>query len=136
MYPVINPQLISAGCWDRRECGTLLFWPAPGRDGKIPTLIIHIQGRQNNFEPQDFIHREGVCHRDLKPENILLDAAGTLKISDFGLAAVYKLKESGKTRQLDGLCGSLPYMAPEVCYIYKFSGCTHSMIPGSLPNTV
>ncbi|KAG1719656.1 kinase-like domain-containing protein [Suillus lakei] len=64
----------------------------------------------------DFIHREGVCHRDLKPENILLDAAGTLKISDFGLAAVYKLKESGKTRQLNELCGSLPYMAPEVHY--------------------
>lgn len=64
----------------------------------------------------DFIHREGVCHRDLKPENILLDAAGTLKISDFGLAAVYKLKESGKTRQLDELCGSFPYMAPEVHY--------------------
>ncbi|KAG2047184.1 Pkinase-domain-containing protein [Suillus hirtellus] len=64
----------------------------------------------------DFIHREGVCHRDLKPENILLDAAGTLKISDFGLAAIFKLKESGKTRQLNGLCGSLPYMAPEVHY--------------------
>lgn len=64
----------------------------------------------------DFIHREGICHRDLKPENILLDVAGTLKISDFGLAAVYKLKESGKTRQLTELCGSLPYMAPEVHY--------------------
>ncbi|KAG2134161.1 kinase-like domain-containing protein [Suillus bovinus] len=64
----------------------------------------------------DFIHREGVCHRDLKPENILLDVAGTLKISDFGLAAVYKLKESGKTRKLNELCGSLPYMAPEVHY--------------------
>lgn len=68
----------------------------------------------------DFIHREGVCHRDLKPENILLDAAGTLKISDFGLAAVYKLKESGKTRQLDELCGSFPYMAPEVHYLTPY----------------
>lgn len=64
----------------------------------------------------DFIHREGVVHRDLKPENILLDAAGTLKISDFGLAVVYKLKETGKTRQLNELCGSHPYIAPEVHY--------------------
>lgn len=136
MYPIINPQLISAGCWDRRGCGTLLFWPAPGRDGKIPTPTIHIRGRQNIFESQDFIHREGVCHRDLKPENILLDAAGTLKISDFGLAAVYKLKESGKTRQLVELCGSFPYMAPEVCHIYTFSDCTHNMISGSLPKTI
>ncbi|EGO19687.1 hypothetical protein SERLADRAFT_453634 [Serpula lacrymans var. lacrymans S7.9] len=62
----------------------------------------------------DYIHSQGVCHRDLKPENLLLDAAGTLKISDFGLSAVYKLKESGKTRTLSERCGSLPYIAPEL----------------------
>ena len=64
--------------------------------------------------PKEYIHSEGICHRDLKPENILLDAAGTLKISDFGLSAVYKLKESGKTRLLNERCGSMPYVAPEV----------------------
>ncbi|KDQ55379.1 hypothetical protein JAAARDRAFT_159379 [Jaapia argillacea MUCL 33604] len=62
----------------------------------------------------DYIHRQGVCHRDLKPENLLLDAAGTLKISDFGLSSVFKLKESGKTRLLTERCGSLPYVAPEL----------------------
>ncbi|KAI0643986.1 CAMK/CAMKL/CHK1 protein kinase [Trametes meyenii] len=61
-----------------------------------------------------YIHGEGVCHRDLKPENLLLDAAGTLKISDFGLSAVYKLKETGRTRMLNERCGSLPYLAPEM----------------------
>ncbi len=63
---------------------------------------------------QQYLHDEGVCHRDLKPENLLLDAAGTLKISDFGLCAVYKIKETGKTRVLNERCGSLPYIAPEV----------------------
>ncbi|KAF8959862.1 kinase-like domain-containing protein [Flammula alnicola] len=61
-----------------------------------------------------YIHSQGVCHRDLKPENLLLDAAGTLKISDFGLSAVFRLKESGKTRTLTERCGSLPYVAPEL----------------------
>ncbi|RDX49474.1 CAMK/CAMKL/CHK1 protein kinase [Lentinus brumalis] len=61
-----------------------------------------------------YLHDEGVCHRDLKPENLLLDAAGTLKISDFGLCAVYKIKETGKTRVLNERCGSLPYIAPEL----------------------
>ncbi|KAF9482952.1 CAMK CAMKL CHK1 protein kinase [Pholiota conissans] len=61
-----------------------------------------------------YIHAQGVCHRDLKPENLLLDAAGTLKISDFGLSAVFCLKESGKTRLLTERCGSLPYVAPEL----------------------
>jgi len=63
----------------------------------------------------EYIHAQGVCHRDLKPENLLLDSAGTLKISDFGLSSVYKLKDSGRTRTLTERCGSLPYVAPEVC---------------------
>jgi len=63
---------------------------------------------------QNYIHSQGVCHRDLKPENLLLDAAGRLKISDFGLSSVFKLKDSGKTRMLTERCGSLPYVAPEV----------------------
>ena len=37
-----------------------------------------------------------------------------LKISDFGLCAVYRVKETGRTRMLSERCGSMPYLAPEV----------------------
>ncbi|KAF9521194.1 hypothetical protein BS47DRAFT_1335310 [Hydnum rufescens UP504] len=60
-----------------------------------------------------FIHGIGVCHRDLKPENVLLDAHGQLKLSDFGLCSVYRHK--GSERHLTERCGSLPYIAPELC---------------------
>jgi serine/threonine-protein kinase Chk1 len=35
-------------------------------------------------------------------------------VSDFGLAAVWNIQASGKTRKLTDVCGSLPYIAPEV----------------------
>jgi len=50
---------------------------------------------------------------DLKPENILLDGNGNLKIADFGLAVLFQYK--GKYRESTSVCGSPPYVAPEVC---------------------
>lgn len=60
----------------------------------------------------EYLHSRGVAHRDLKPENLLLDAHDNLKISDFGMATVFRYQ--GKERLLDKRCGTLPYIAPEV----------------------
>ncbi|KLJ11286.1 serine/threonine-protein kinase Chk1 [Blastomyces silverae] len=59
-----------------------------------------------------YIHSKGVAHRDIKPENILLSADGNLKIADFGLATLYEYR--GETKLSSTLCGSPPYIAPEV----------------------
>jgi serine/threonine-protein kinase Chk1 len=59
-----------------------------------------------------FCHSKGVAHRDIKPENLLLDGDGNLKIGDFGLAALFE--HDGKYRTLTNVCGSPPYVAPEV----------------------
>ncbi|XP_076651707.1 serine/threonine-protein kinase grp [Halictus rubicundus] len=60
----------------------------------------------------EYLHTKGVAHRDLKPENLLLDENNNLKISDFGMATIYRLQ--GKERCLEKRCGTLPYVAPEV----------------------
>ncbi|KMQ93264.1 serine threonine-protein kinase grp-like protein [Lasius niger] len=60
----------------------------------------------------EYLHSRGVAHRDLKPENLLLDDSDNLKISDFGLATIYRMQ--GKERLLEKKCGTLPYVAPEV----------------------
>jgi serine/threonine-protein kinase CHEK1 len=59
-----------------------------------------------------YMHSKGVGHRDIKPENILLSGSGNLKIADFGLATLF---EYNGTRKLSTtMCGSPPYIAPEV----------------------
>lgn len=38
----------------------------------------------------EYLHNKGVAHRDLKPENLLLDEHDNLKISDFGMATMFR----------------------------------------------
>ena len=57
-----------------------------------------------------FAHKTGVVHRDVKPANIMVDANGSLKILDFGIA---RIAESAGMTQAGMLIGSLNYMSPE-----------------------
>jgi serine/threonine-protein kinase len=54
-------------------------------------------------------HRSGVIHRDVKPGNVMLTRAGTVKITDFGIA---RIDQSQRTRT-GVLVGSPGYMSPE-----------------------
>ncbi|NUN70185.1 MAG: serine/threonine protein kinase, partial [Bacteroidetes bacterium] len=55
-------------------------------------------------------HERGIIHRDIKPGNILVSTAGTVKVTDFGLAAV----ALSPTMTMEGMVlGTPAYMAPE-----------------------
>jgi serine/threonine-protein kinase len=65
-------------------------------------------------------HSQGIVHRDIKPANLLLDAHGTVKILDMGLARMQDADEStlnvaqaATITQAGSIVGTIDYMAPE-----------------------
>ncbi len=55
-------------------------------------------------------HKAGVVHRDLKPENVLVDASGTARVTDFGLAID---DEHERMTRTGAIVGTPNFMSPE-----------------------
>jgi len=91
-----------------------------------------------------YAHEQGVLHRDIKPENILLDAAGRVKIADFGVAKLVGEPRADLTLTQSGArLGTPHYMAPEQVEkpgdvdhradIYSLGVVFYEMLTGELP---
>lgn len=86
-------------------------------------------------------HEHGVLHRDVKPENLMFSAAGSLKVTDFGIA---KMLGGGHTlaTKAGEVVGTPVYMAPEQARgdplspatdIYAAGTMLYELLTGRLP---
>ncbi|MHC4848901.1 MAG: serine/threonine-protein kinase [Planctomycetota bacterium] len=84
----------------------------------------------------------GVIHRDLKPSNLLVTPDDHLRVTDFGLARVFRESVRASGAQA-AVAGTLAYMAPEQLHgpeavdrradIYAFGLVVHEMLTGANP---
>lgn len=85
-------------------------------------------------------HGKGIIHRDIKPQNIMILKDGTIKVADFGIAAL----ESAQEKKTGQALGSVHYIAPEQAKgevpdarsdIYSLGVVMYEMLTGKLPFT-
>lgn len=83
-------------------------------------------------------HERGIIHRDIKPQNIMLLKDGTIKIGDFGIAAL----ENEMHEENGQAIGSIHYIAPEQARgelpdarsdIYSLGVVMYEMLTGKKP---
>ncbi|MGH9523010.1 MAG: protein kinase domain-containing protein [Terriglobales bacterium] len=88
----------------------------------------------------DYAHARGIVHRDIKPANIMIEADGTVKIMDFGIA---KGQGSGMT-STGQVLGTPNYMSPEQVKgkaldgrsdLFSLGVVVYEMLTGSRPFT-
>ena len=56
----------------------------------------------------EYCHEKQIIHRDIKPENLVIDDDGYVRITDFGIARIWRPENAQDTSGTPG------YMAPEV----------------------
>ncbi|MDE3229056.1 MAG: serine/threonine protein kinase, partial [Chloroflexota bacterium] len=58
-------------------------------------------------------HRRGIVHRDVKPQNIMVNDDGLVKLTDFGIASMYKDADAERLTTTGMTLGTVQYYAPE-----------------------
>jgi beta-lactam-binding protein with PASTA domain len=83
-------------------------------------------------------HGAHIVHRDIKSQNILIDSAGTVKVTDFGIAKA----DNSQMTEAGSILGTAQYLAPEQARgepvdertdLYSVGVVLYEMLTGAVP---
>jgi pSer/pThr/pTyr-binding forkhead associated (FHA) protein len=88
------------------------------RGGRLPLPTV-LKLAVEALEGLAAAHEKGFVHRDLKPDNVLLDAEGTARIADFGLAKSFQLAGLSGMTATGVVAGTYYFMPREQLTSYR-----------------
>jgi WD40 repeat protein len=145
-----HPNIVTA--YDAETAGELHFLVMEYVQGISLGWLVKERGRLPIDEACAYIrqaalglqhaHERGLVHRDIKPDNLIRCSDGTVKILDFGLAAL-TAEPGGRLTETTVVMGTPEYMAPEqaedshsadICADLYSLGCTlYCLLTGKPP---
>src|SRR5579875_1934030 len=113
-----SPNVVAV--YDQGSDEGLLYLAMEYVPGRTLRELLRASGRLSPRDALDIIegvlsglaaaHEAGIIHRDVKPENVLINAAGAVKVADFGLA---RALGGGDLTRTGMIIGTAAYLAPE-----------------------
>jgi len=144
-----HPNIVEV--YDREEAWATIFIVMEKLTGRDVELILDEKGKLPAAEVRRvlrdvasalaFAHAHGIVHRDVKPSNIIIEPDGTVKLTDFGIAAIDGVEE-GMTRDKGIYLGTPVYSSPEHAMglvvdgrsdVYALGIVAYEMLTGLLP---
>jgi hypothetical protein len=116
-----HPNIVAA--FDAEHVGDTHFLVMEYVEGTNLSRVVKERGPLPVREACDYIrqaalglqhaHERGMVHRDVKPGNLMLTPDGTVKVVDFGLAALTAERGPGGLTDENAVMGTPDYLAPE-----------------------
>ncbi len=119
LHDIVDEQGVSYVVMEFVDGTTVAGAPGANAPDHVPPRDWTLNVLRQTAAGLDYAHQHGIVHRDIKPANLLIDATGTVKIVDFGIA---KVLEADATSTQGLTMGTPQFMSPEQIHSEPLNG--------------